>query len=222
MGLEVDRHYRDEDDDSKYASKGLAGTALGIAIGGLVAALSNGGLGNIFGGLNGNNCNNNCNNNGAAAATVLQMFETKEASCLRQENAALKAEKYADSIGISTYKEMVAYVNNQNELLRGNLKDVTSEVIQQGKDVAVLKSNIQCLDQKLDYEIRATREESRAAIAMESERRKCGDENLYSYVNATFVPGKLVMPKESICPEVMPRYNCFKAPTCDTTPAPTA
>ena len=38
------------------------------------------------------------------------------------------------------------------------------------------------------------------------------------YVNATFVPGKLVMPLSSICPEAMQRYNSWTAPT---TPAPT-
>ena len=37
------------------------------------------------------------------------------------------------------------------------------------------------------------------------------------YVNATFVPGKLVMPLDNICPDAMRRYNTWTAPT---TPAP--
>lgn len=33
------------------------------------------------------------------------------------------------------------------------------------------------------------------------------------YVNATFVPGKLVMPLDKLCPEAMRRYNNRVAPT---------
>lgn len=33
------------------------------------------------------------------------------------------------------------------------------------------------------------------------------------YVNATFVPGVLKMPLQSICPEAMRRYNTWVAPT---------
>lgn len=39
------------------------------------------------------------------------------------------------------------------------------------------------------------------------------------YCNATFVPGKLVMPLDNLCPAAMPRYNDWKAPTESTTPA---
>lgn len=39
----------------EYASKGLAGTALGFGIGGAAMSLANGGLGNLLGGLGQNN-----------------------------------------------------------------------------------------------------------------------------------------------------------------------
>ena len=38
----------------EYASKGLAGTALGFGIGGAALGLANGGLNNLLGGLGGN------------------------------------------------------------------------------------------------------------------------------------------------------------------------
>lgn len=44
----------------EYASKGVAGAALGTGIGGLALGVLNGGLGNILGGLGG--CNNGWNN----------------------------------------------------------------------------------------------------------------------------------------------------------------
>ena len=45
---------------SEYASKGLAGAALGTGIGGLALGVMNGGLGNIFGGIG---CNAGCGDN---------------------------------------------------------------------------------------------------------------------------------------------------------------
>ena len=39
----------------EYASKGLAGTALGFGIGGAAMSLANGGLGNLLGGIGQNN-----------------------------------------------------------------------------------------------------------------------------------------------------------------------
>ena len=38
----------------EYASKGLAGTALGFGIGGAALGLANGGLNNLLGGIGGN------------------------------------------------------------------------------------------------------------------------------------------------------------------------
>lgn len=51
--------------EMNYASRGLAGSALGIAIGGLATGLLNGGLGNILGGwgTNGWNANGMCHEN---------------------------------------------------------------------------------------------------------------------------------------------------------------
>ena len=42
-------------------------------------------------------------------------------------------------------------------------------------------------------------------------------EDVLCYVNGTFVAGKLVMPKDNICPNVMPEFNSWTAPTTTTT-----
>lgn len=70
-----------EDGKKEYASKGLAGTALGIGIGGLALALLNGNGRGIFGSLGGGNMPENVNINtyGANASsnqpTALQVME---------------------------------------------------------------------------------------------------------------------------------------------------
>ena len=66
---------------------------------------------------------------------------------------------------------------------------------------------------QLGCEIDKVKTNLEGAIALEAERRASGDQNLYCYVNATFVPGKLVMPLGSLCPSAMPRYNTWATPT---------
>lgn len=70
---------------AEFASKGVAGSALGLGIAGLSVALLNGGLGGLGGILGG----------GATNAYV---------DTLNSKIAELQAEKYADKTGIEVYK----------------------------------------------------------------------------------------------------------------------
>lgn len=201
---------------NNYASKGVgtAGLTLGI-IGTALATLAGGGsllsaaTGNN--GNGGNNCNGNSCNNGSHSDEVCK---------LRGQVAKLESEKYTDT-GILDLRDRIAALN----------KDVIGQIIELDKGQSVLKTQVECLNQKLDYEqklteqkincccekndlkLAAVRNDLEGAIKLESERRECGDRNLYSYVNATFVPGKLSMPLSSICPPAQP------ATTTTTTPA---
>lgn len=71
---------------AEFASKGVAGSALGLGIAGLSVALLNGGLGGIGGILGGGNAGN---------AYV---------DSLNSKIAELNAEKYSDKIGIEVFK----------------------------------------------------------------------------------------------------------------------
>lgn len=75
--------------EMNYASKGVAGSALGIAIGGLATSLLNGGLGNIFGGWNyGNgNCHENTPVNRYEAQQSARIAELETEVKLRDANA---------------------------------------------------------------------------------------------------------------------------------------
>ena len=71
-----------------FASKGVAGTALGLGIAGTaLGLLQNGGLNGIFGG--GNQCN-----------------DTRTISALESEIAKLKSERYTDQVGTGVYAEI--------------------------------------------------------------------------------------------------------------------
>lgn len=160
---------------AEYASKGGAyGVGIpALALGGL-AFLKNGGLGcGLLGG------------NSAAAMAGQGAYQ----AALSEKDALigqLKAEKYADSVGINTFKECLAAMDKRFEENRtriGNLERVVAEG--------------------------AVREE-----AMRGEIRL-----LRCQMQGAYVPGKLVMPADAICPEQMPRYNSWTAPA---TPAPSA
>lgn len=163
--------------EKNVASKGLGGAALGLAIPGTVALVNQltGGAG-ILGGLfnGGNNC-----------------ADTRIIGALSSELAREKAERYADSIGIATFKESQMMV----EKLQNTVTQLAQAVAAIDKNQAVenqrINDNFAFLNNKIETTDSATR----------------------CYVNATFVPGKLVMPLDKLCPEAMRRYNNWVAPT---------
>ena len=185
---------------AEFASKGVAGAGLGLGIAGTALGVLNGN--NVLGGLFGGGGNSQ---------------DTRQIAQLEAELMREKAERYADSIGISTYKAAVEMSNKEDEKINANYKELAQAIAELDKKEAVNAANLACFQDGVRREFKAVRDEFGCALALESERRTNGDQNLMCYVNATFVPGKLVMPADAICPEQMPRYNSWTAPTTETT-----
>lgn len=79
--------------EMSYASKGLAGTALGTGIAGLAVALANGGLGNIFTGWGANgNCHENTPVNRYEAQQSARIAELETEVKLRDANTFTMSE----------------------------------------------------------------------------------------------------------------------------------
>lgn len=111
-----------------YASKGVAGSGLGLGIAGTALALLNG---NGLGGLFGNNC---ALNTMASSATVASLAE-KDA-----EIGQLKAEKYTnDKLG-----ETYIALNNQINKVAGDLATLS---LNNGRRIAGLEGQVSCLAQ---------------------------------------------------------------------------
>jgi hypothetical protein len=134
------------------------------------------------------------------------------------ENAMLKAELNTDAKIAATYKA------NRDEkdalgdrLLEKYINPIATEMAAMQVREARNDERIKCMGEKMEIGFHTLRHEFGSAIALEGERRQNGDASIMCYVQGNFVPGKLVMPRSSICPEVMPRYNSFVTPT---TPAP--
>lgn len=117
--------------ETEYASKGVAGSGLGLGIAGTVLGLMNGGLG---GGLFGGN---------AAVRTAGAMAEGQLCAGLMAEVQGLKAEKYADRNTADVYTAL----NNQNNTLRDKLSNIEKW---QAAEIAAAPLREQLLRQRIE------------------------------------------------------------------------
>lgn len=198
---------------AEFASKGVAGTGLGLGIAGTALGLlnnGNGGDGNggILGILGGNN-------------------NSRYVSALQAENGMLKAENYSDR----NSKEVYAQSLSDNRYLRDEmfafLKPLSEEAANNRVEVAVLKEQakalekeIQCCCEKQDLKNELVKAELRSEIVNVANNANCGINavnNALAGLSATVAKiTETVIPRSAICPSVMPEYNSWTAPT--TTP----
>ncbi len=188
---------------AEFASKGVSNTALGLGIAGTVGLLNqmggcnngnNGLLGGLFGG------NKNCEK-----FITQETFNWAEKYNQSQtENSFLRSENFTRQAATKAFEDSVTYAAGLNDKVNTNLKEIYGIVIQQGQEIAQLKGDIKTMAAANEKDHTILSEEFRGGLKLEAERRECGDKNLYSYVNGTFVPGKLIMPLSSICPPAQP------------------
>jgi hypothetical protein len=180
----------------EYASKGLAGTALGFGIGGAAMSLANGGLGNLLGGLNQNKRSEVADVAAAVtpAMTVAAMLAARQQEPTCSENmpvtryelereqklaakdseiALLKANAYNDGKML----EMYGYIDRQ-------LKDIREALCKQ----AVHNQRTEDSFTLVKQDVESVKDELHREIEMEAERRCCGDNAIVTYANATFYP----------------------------------
>ena len=180
----------------EYASKGLAGTALGFGIGGAAMSLANGGLGNLLGGLNQNKRSEAADVAAAVtpAMTVAALLAARQQEPTCSENmpvtrydlereqklaakdseiALLKANTYNDGKMLEVY----GYIDRQ-------LKDIREALCKQ----AVHNQRTEDSFVLARQDIASVKDELHREIEMEAERRCCGDNSIVTYANATFYP----------------------------------
>lgn len=188
-----------QDGEKSVASQGLGGAALGLAIPGTVALANQllGGSNGLLGGLVGGTTN--CITN-----------DTRTIGLLESELAKEKAERYADSIGIATFKEAKTMFEKAQESSSANFKELVQGFIAQNE---VNSAKFAALDK----EVALNKQAAEYNFAILNNKIDCCCDKIRCYVDGTFVPGKLVMPLSNLCPEAMARYNSWTAPTDTTT-----
>lgn len=164
--------------EKNVASQALAGTALGLAIPGTISFLNQ----LVGGGLNFLNGNYN-------PAAVNNTADTRTIGTIYSEYMKEKSERYADGIGISTFKEAQVMNDKTNDRL------------------LALEKFVYEIDKKTAVE----RQQTIDNFAFLNNKIDTTKDDVLCYVNAKFVPGKLVMPLDAICPPA-------QAATTTTTP----
>lgn len=152
------------DMENKWASKGVAGTALGLGAGALGVELLRGNLGGILG--NGNCCAEN------TAVTRYELNQQNEITNKDMEIAYLRGRDAAKTDSLELYK----YVD-------GRFRGIEAQIAAQAVTNAQITANLSCLQ---------------------------------SSVTALNALTKTVIPINNVCPEPMPQYNSWTAPTATT------
>ena len=180
----------------EYASKGLAGTALGFGIGGTALSLANGALGNLLGGVGANN-----RKDAAAEAVVPAMTAMVGLLAGRQQEQPTCSENMPVSRYELDREQKLAAKNSEIALLKANtyndqkMLEVYAYIDGQLKDVRKTLCDQAVHNQRTEdsfvlarQDIASVKSELHREIEMEAERRCCGDNAIVTYANATFYP----------------------------------
>ena len=180
----------------EYASKGLAGTALGFGIGGTAMSLANGALGNLLGGVGANN-----RKDAAAEAVVPVMTAMVGLLAGRQQEQPTCSENMPVSRYELDREQKLAAKDSEIALLKANtyndqkMLDVYAYIDGQLKEVRKTLCDQAVHNQRTEdsfvlarQDIASVKSELHREIEMEAERRCCGDNSIVTYANATFYP----------------------------------
>lgn len=142
------------------------------------------------------------NGNGSVAVGATAVAETQLVSCLMAELAKEKSERYADNVGINTFKEALALVKEERETRQANDKITFETLARLDKESALNKQDIENFKKEVAREFSDVRHDFKAAIALEAERRESADERIIDYANCNFVKYIKKINAAEICPVV--------------------
>ena len=131
---------------AEFASKGVAGAALGTGIGGLALGVLNGagGLLNLMGG---NNCAGNCAGN--AMVDRYELGLVQELAAKDAKIGLLEADKYTDQKIVEAYKDLQGQINAVAAEVRVN-KDAQGQInMQQAVYNGTNTATLQCMQQQV-------------------------------------------------------------------------
>lgn len=184
----------------EYAKRGVANAGLTTGIiGTSLGAMSLlGGAGNILGGLFGGNGNHCCGGDGMPVNRY-EMGLEKANAAKDAEISLLKANIYGDQKLLEVYKYF------DGELRAANAKIAEQAVINQAN-----KDSFQILQERMD----CCKHELEGMICRERDDRKCADNTIVTYVNATFYPKQVADVTVGTTSTPQTVYNPLPASNC--------
>lgn len=159
------------DHENKYASRGVAGAGLGTGIAGLSLGVLNTLGGGALNGLLGGNCRQVCSEDMPVSRYDAQ--KDAEIAKLRSEVALRDANTFTDQ----KFADLNDRYNERFRLIEQRLAE--NAVKQQATDDSILLVNerLECAKGNI-----------MERLCREIDDRKCGDNTIVNYVNATFYP----------------------------------
>lgn len=205
----------------EFASKGVAGTGLGLGIAGTALGLLNANGGNgLLGGLFG--CNGARGGLGMGA-------ELQYVSELQSKVNSLESEKTANANMVAAFNQTVANDKELRSEIYAYIKPLAEEAANNRVNIATLQAELKCANEKAELReqiLQGQIREQGLAINGKIDRvadaaKCCCEQNSAAIAGLQALVGKItntIVPASAICPEAMPRYNSWTAPTT-TTPA---
>jgi hypothetical protein len=183
---------------AEFASKGVAGSGLGLGIAGTALGVLNGGLGNLLGGW-GNGCHATCSEN--TAVNRYELNQSGTIAKLESDIALRDANIYNDQKLLEVYK-----------YFDGQVKDIRATICANEKESAVNNAKIEGTFAVLGERMAACKNEFMCALNRERDERCCGDNSIVTYLNATFYPKQVadvtVGTTSTAQATYNPVYNC--------------
>ena len=202
--------------EKAYASKGVAGTGLGLGIAGTALGLLNGGWGNLLGGRS---VTGSPAVDGAAMGALAAALAGKTGTCnedhtvnryelaLQQKIAEQESKialRDANTYGDQKQLEMYKYID-------GRLREFEGQFGEQAVRNQATKDSIQLVNERLE----CAKNELHGEICREAQKRKCGDNAIVNYLNATFYPKMVADVTTGTTTTAQPTYNPLPIDDCE-------
>lgn len=123
----------------EYASKGVAGAALGTGIGGLALGVLNGGLGNLLNGMGGCGCNEN------TPVTRYEANMQQEIAAKDNKIALLESNIYTDQKLADVYERLSGKIDDKICAVNMRIDGTQAQISQQAVFNATVNANLACL-----------------------------------------------------------------------------
>ena len=180
---------------AEFASKGVAGTGLGLGIAGTALGLLNGN-GNVLGGLLG----------GGSQLTALQA-----------ENSLLKAENYSDKNAKEVYMQSLADNRRLRDETFAYVKPLADEAANNRVELAKIQAELKCCCEKQELREQIVLGKVNELALTTQSKFGCLDGTFANIMGTIGQITSTIVPISAVCPTPMAKYNSWTAPT--NTPA---
>lgn len=148
-----------------------------------------------------------------ASKGVGGIAEAQYVSALQAENGQLKAENYSDRTSLEAYKQTVADNKELRTEMYAFIKPLSEEAANNRVTIARLEEQIKCCCEKQELREQILM----GKIGEVASAANCGlaraNDEIACLRNTVCRITQTIVPASAICPQPMPQYNSWTAPT---------